>query len=181
MSVTLGTATLREARMGDGEALARIYDHHVRSGFGSFEETPPDAAEMERRRACVQELGLPYLVAEVAGQVAAFAYAGPYRPRSAYRFTVEDSVYVAAAHTGRGIGRLLLTEIVRRAEALGMRQMIAVIGDSANHASIRLHERLGFRPAGLFTAVGWKQGRWLDSVLMQRALGPGSVGRPDPG
>jgi L-amino acid N-acyltransferase YncA len=178
MTAQPAAATLRDALPGDGQAVARIYAHHVLTGFGSFEETPPDAAEMEHRRAAVQEQGLPYLVAEADGNVVAFAYAGPYRPRAAYRFTVEDSVYVAAAAGGRGIGRLLLAELVRRAEGLGMRQMIAVIGDSANRASIRLHERLGFHHAGLFAAVGWKQGRWLDSVLMQRPLGPGSASRP---
>ena len=128
---------------------------------------------MERRRAAVQEEGLPYLIAEAAGRVVGFAYAGRYRPRSAYRFTVEDSVYVAPEATGRGIGRRLLAEVIARSEALGLRQMIAVIGDSANVGSIRLHERLGFARVGLFTAVGWKRERWLDSVLMQRSLGHG--------
>ena len=171
---------LRPARPGDGPALQRIYGHHVLHGFGSFEETPPGIEEMERRRAAVQEEGLPYLVAEAQGRVLGFAYAGRYRPRSAYRFTVEDSVYVAPDAAGRGIGRRLLAEVIARAEALGMRQMIAVIGDSANLGSIRLHERLGFSRAGLFTAVGWKRERWLDSVLMQRPLGPGNAGAPHP-
>ena len=178
--MTAAAAELREARPGDGAALQRIYAHHVLHGFGSFEEIPPDAEEMERRRIAVQEHGLPYLVAEAAGRVLGFAYAGRYRPRSAYRFTVEDSVYVAAEATGRGVGYRLLAEVIARAEAAGMRQMIAVIGDSGNIGSIRLHERLGFTRAGLFVAVGWKRERWLDSVLMQRALGTGDRAAADP-
>lgn len=173
MTAQPAAATLRDALPGDGQAVARIYAHHVLTGFGSFEETPPDAAEMEHRRAAVQEQGLPYLVAEADGNVVAFAYAGPYRPRAAYRFTVEDSVYVAAAAGGRGIGRLLLAELVRRAEGLGMRQMIAVIGDSANAGSIGVHARCGFRMIGTHPNVGFKFGRWLDTVMMQRALGEG--------
>lgn len=181
MSVVAAQAVLlREARPGDGPALQRIYGHHVLHGFGSFEEIPPDTEEMERRRAAVQADGLPYLVAEAEGVVLGFAYAGRYRPRSAYRFTVEDSVYVAPEATGRGIGRRLLGDVIARAEALGMRQMIAVIGDSANLGSIRLHERLGFERVGLFSAVGWKRERWLDSVLMQRQLGPGRQSAPGP-
>ena len=170
--------SLRDARTGDGAARQAINGYHVLHGFGSFEEAPPAVEEMERRRAAVQDEGLPYLVAEAAGRVVGFAYAGRYRPRSAYRFTVEDSVYVAPGATGQGIGGRLLAEVISRAEALGLRQMIAVIGDSANLGSIRLHERLGFRQAGLFLAVGWKRERWLDSVLMQRPLGPGSASVP---
>ena len=170
--------SLRDARAGDGAALQAIYGYHVLHGFGSFEEAPPAVEEMERRRAAVQDEGLPYLVAEAAGRVVGFAYAGRYRPRSAYRFTVEDSGYVAPGATGQGIGGRLLAEVISRAEALGLRQMIAVIGDSANLGSIRLHERLGFKRAGLFIAVGWKRERWLDSVLMQRSLGPGSASVP---
>ena len=173
-----GSLSLRDARAGDGAVLQSIYGHHVLHGFGSFEEAPPAVEEMERRRAAIQDDGLPYLVAELAGRVVGFAYAGRYRPRSAYRFTVEDSVYVAPEATGRGVGARLLAETISRAEALGLRQMIAVIGDSANLGSIRLHERLGFSRAGLFTAVGWKQERWLDSVLMQRPLGPGGAIAP---
>ena len=175
-----GSVLLRAARAGDGPRLQAIYAHHVLEGFGSFEEEPPSIEEMERRRAAVQERSLPYLVAETGGRVVGFAYAGPYRPRTGYRFTVEDSVYVAPDAGGQGIGTRLLAEVIARAEALGMRQMLAVIGDSGNRASIRLHERLGFRHAGVFTAVGWKQGRWLDSVLMQRELGPGAQSRPGP-
>ena len=178
----LQAIALRDARPGDGPALQQIYGHHVLHGFGSFEEIPPAVEEMERRLAAVQEDGLPYLIAEAAGgRVLGFAYAGRYRPRSAYRFTVEDSVYVAPDATGRGVGRRLLAEVIARAEALGMRQMIAVIGDSANLGSIRLHERLGFQRAGTLAAVGWKRERWLDSVLMQRPLGPGDDRPADPG
>ncbi len=173
-----GKVELREARRGDGRALQRIYGHHVLHGLGSFEETPPEVEDMERRRAMVQELGLPYIVAEAAGRVLGFAYAGQYRPRPGYRFTVEDSVYVDPDAAGRGLGKSLLADVISRAEAAGMRQMIAVIGDSANLGSIRLHERLGFARVGLFAAVGWKRERWLDSVLMQRALGPGGEAPP---
>ncbi|HXV24796.1 MAG TPA: GNAT family N-acetyltransferase [Alphaproteobacteria bacterium] len=173
-------AKLRDARPGDGAELQRVYGHHVLHGFGSFEETPPDIAEMERRCAAVQKHGLPYIVAEAGSRLLGFAYAGRYRPRSGYRFTVEDSVYVAPEAMGQGLGRRLLAEVVARAEAAGMRQMIAVIGDSGNIGSIHLHERLGFSRAGLFAAVGWKGGRWLDSVLMQRALGEGCATAPEP-
>ncbi len=179
MKDAAGLLELREARPGDGVGLQRIYAHHVLHGFGSFEETPPDAAEMERRRDAVQDEGLPYLVAEWAGEILGFAYAGRYRPRAAYRFTVEDSVYVAPEAMGQGLGRRLLAGVIARAEAAGMRQMIAVIGDSANLGSIRLHERLGFAQAGVFKAVGWKRERWLDSVLMQRRLGFGSSAAPE--
>ena len=176
MSAAQGSlAELREAQDGDGPWLQRIYAHHVREGLGSFEEEPPSLEEMERRRAAVQSHGLPYIVAEGGGRILGFAYAGPYRPRTGYRFTVEDSVYMDPAAAGQGIGRRLLAQVIARSEALGMRQMLAVIGDSANLASIRLHARLGFAHAGVFAAVGWKHGRWLDSVLMQRPLGPGAA------
>ena len=172
-------AVLRAADRDDDSALQRIYAHHVLTGLASFEEIPPDVGEMERRRRAVQEDGLPYLVAESAGRVLGFAYAAHYRPRSGYRFTVEDSVYMEPAAMGEGIGRKLLSAVIAAAESAGMRQMIAVIGDSANLPSIRLHERLGFKHAGVFQAVGWKHNRWLDSVLMQRALGPGAATVPD--
>src|SRR4029077_2361511 len=154
-------------------AIHRIYAHWVLHGLASFEEVPPEIAEMDRRRLSVQELGLPYLVAHDGGEVLGFAYAGPYRPRSGYRFTVEDSVYVAPGTHGRGIGRRLLSEVIARAESAGRRQMLAVIGDSGNASSIRLHEALGFRRVGVFQSAGFKFGRWVDTVLMQRALGPG--------
>jgi len=169
---------LREARAEDVAVIQRIYAHHVLTGFGSFEEEPPEADEIARRLGDVLRRGLPYLVAEIAAEVTAFAYAAPFRPRSAYRYAVEDSVYVAPASLGRGIGRALLAELIGQCTRLGLRQMIAVIGDSGNHPSIRLHETMGFRRVGLFEAVGRKRGRWLDIVLMQRPLGPGASSPP---
>ena len=156
-----------------------IYAHHVLHGLGSFEETPPDAAEMARRRAEILGRGLPYLVAELEGAVVGYAYAGAYRPRPAYRHTVENSVYVAAGQAGRGIGRALLADLIVRCAATGARQMIAVIGDSGNVGSIALHAAQGFAYSGLLRAVGFKHGRWVDSVIMQRALGPGDCTLPD--
>jgi phosphinothricin acetyltransferase len=169
---------VRDADAADMARLQAIYAHHVRHGLASFEETPPDLAEMDRRRAEVQARGLPYLVVESAGRVEGFAYAGPYRARPAYRFTVEDSVYVAEGAGGRGLGRAALGAVIERCTALGLRQMVAVIGDSANAASIGLHRRLGFAAAGVLRSVGFKHGRWVDSVLMQRALGPGDAAPP---
>jgi phosphinothricin acetyltransferase len=169
---------LRPAGPADLVSIQSIYAHHVLYGTASFEEVPPDMAELERRRAAIAVLGLPYLVAERDGAILGYAYLSPYRPRSAYRFTVEDSIYIAPGAEGRGIGRRLLAELIRGGTALGMRQMLAVIGDSANRASIALHERQGFVPVGVFRSVGFKHGRWLDSVLMQRALGPGDTMLP---
>ncbi len=154
----------------------------MRFGFGSFEEEPPAPAELARRRADVLARALPYLVAaSPQGAVLGYAYAAPYRARSAYRYSVEDSIYVAPEAGRRGVGRALLSELVRRCTAAGYRQMVAVIGDSANDASIGLHERLGFRRAGLLPAIGFKHGRWVDSVLMQRELGDGAATLPDAG
>ncbi len=167
------SAALVDATAEHIPAIQTIYAHWVLHGLASFEEVPPEAAEMNRRRVAIQELGLPYLVAEEAGIVQGFAYAGPYRPRSGYRFTVEDSVYVAPGAHGRGIGKRLLGEIVARAEALGRLQMLAIIGDSGNAASIGLHAALGFGQLGIMRSVGFKFGRWVDTVIMQRALGPG--------
>jgi len=173
-----GAVVIREAAPGDLPALHAIYAGHVLNGSASFEEVPPDLAEFEKRWRSISELGLPYLVACDPERVLGYAYAGPYRPRSAYRFTVEDSVYLDPAATGRGIGRRLLTAIIDGATAAGKRQMLAVIGDSANRASIALHARLGFTEVGTFRAVGFKFGRWVDTVLMQRALGPGGASPP---
>ena len=170
---------VRPSAEADVAAIQRIYGHHVRHGLASFEEEAPDVAEMARRRAEVVGRGLPHLVAEADGRVLGFAFAGPYRARSAYRFTVEDSVYVAAEAAGRGLGGLLLARLIRDCEAWGARQMVAVIGDSGNLGSIRLHARAGFREAGTLRAVGFKLGRWVDSVLMQRPLGPGDASPPD--
>lgn len=169
---------VRESRDGDLPHIHAIYSHHVRTGLGSFEEIAPDLAEMTRRRADILAKGMPYLVAEIddpaiPGGVAGYAYAGPYRPRSAYRYSVEDSIYTAPQAQRRGVGKALLDELIRRCTALGFRQMIAVIGDSANRGSIGLHEAAGFEKVALLPAIGLKFGRWVDSVMMQRPLGEG--------
>lgn len=170
---------IRAAAEHDLGALAGIYRHHVMTGCASFEEVAPDAGELGRRRAAVLAAGLPWLVAVgEAGEVLGYAYAGLYRPRSAYRYTVEDSIYVAPHVVGRGIGRALLRALIADTEAKGYRQMMAVIGDGANHASIGVHRACGFVEAGRLRAVGFKFGRWVDSVLMQRALGDGARGVP---
>jgi L-amino acid N-acyltransferase YncA len=153
--------------------VSLIYAHHVKHGTATFEITPPEADEIARRRNAVLAEGLPFLVAECEGAVAGYAYAGLYRPRPAYRHTIEDSVYVHPEHTRKGLGRLLLTELIVQCELGPWRQMIAIIGDSGNTPSIHLHQALGFRHAGVFRSVGWKFGRWLDTVLMQRPLGVG--------
>lgn len=171
---------IRPCRAADIEQIAAIYAHHVRHGDASFEIEPPSVEEMRRRRAAIVEKGFPYLVADEAGTVRGYAYAGPYRPRAAYRDTVENSVYLHPDSIGRGIGAMLLGALIAECEALGLRQMVAVIGDSANAASIRLHERLGFRLVGMLRAVGFKHGRWLDSVLLQRTLGAGDAAPPVP-
>ena len=174
----MSPAIVRDAVAADLPAIARIYGHHVRHGLASFEEQAPSEEEMARRHAEIAGRGFPYLVATVDGAVAGYAYAGPYRPRPAYRHSVENSVYLDPARQRGGIGSQLLAELIRRCEAAGFRQMVAVIGDSGNAASIGLHARLGFRHAGLLTAIGYKHGRWVDSVLMQRALGPGDTTDP---
>lgn len=170
---------VRAATAADAEALAAIYGHHVLHGFGTFEEIPPDAAEMERRRAAVAQRGLPYLVAEDGGRVLGFAYAGPFRLRAAYRYTVEDSVYVAPEAVGRGVGRTVLSAVLDACEQMGLRQVVAVIGDSGNAASIGLHTALGFEHSGVSRSVGFKHGRWVDIVLMQKALNGGETRLPD--
>ncbi|WP_374311011.1 N-acetyltransferase family protein [Dongia sp.] len=171
--------SIRPAVAADLDAIQRIYAHHVRTGLASFEETPPDLAEMTRRWQAIAEAGLPYVVAKGAsGEIAGYAYAGAYRPRTAYRFTVEDSIYLDPRFVGKGLGRALLARLIEDATALGKRQMIAVIGDSANHASIGVHRAMGFEMTGTFKAVGLKFGRWVDSVLMQRSLGPGASNTP---
>jgi phosphinothricin acetyltransferase len=179
MTAALAAPVLvRDASDSDLAAIHAIYTHHVQNGLGSFEEIPPDLAEMARRRSEVLSRRLPYLAAEIDGRLVGYAYAGPYRPRSAYRFSVEDSVYVAPDIHRRGVARALLAELIARCTALGYRQMIAVIGDSANRGSIGLHASLGFREAGRLHAIGFKLGRWVDSVLMQRTLGPGDSSQP---
>ena len=155
-----------------------IYAHHVLNGLASFEERAPSVEELRGRRDAVLALGLPYLVAEIDGQVAGYAYATLYRTRTAYRHTLEDSVYVRDGFGGRGIGVALLAELIERCSRGPWRQMIAVIGDSANAPSIGLHRKLGFRVVGTLDAVGFKFGRWVDSVLMQRAIGQGNQTLP---
>ncbi len=173
-----GAAQVREAAEDDLAAIQRIYAHHVVHGLGTFEERPPDLAETRRRRQAVRAQGLPYLAAELEGEVVGFAYATPYRDRPAYRHTLEDSVYVAPAAQAQGVGRALLARLVELCAGLGFRQMVAIIGDSANAPSIALHVGLGFRRAGALESVGYKHGRWLDTVILQRALGPGDGTEP---
>ncbi|MDJ1008901.1 MAG: GNAT family N-acetyltransferase [Paracoccaceae bacterium] len=169
---------LRDATAADMPAIQTIYADAVLTGTASFEIDPPDAAEITRRWGAITAAGGPYLVAAEGGDILGYCYAGPYRPRPAYRFTLEDSVYVAPGQGGRGIGAALLARAIEIAEARDFRQMLAVIGDSENRASRQLHARLGFRNVGVFRAVGFKHGRWLDTVLMQRPLGPGDMAAP---
>lgn len=176
--------TIRPSRDEDVAAIAAIYDHHVLHGLASFEEVPPPADEIARRRRDILARGLPYLVAERASgtkgaRVVGYCYAGPFRPRIGYRFTLEDSIYVAPDEVGRGIGRALLTPLLARCTELGYRQMVAVIGGRETTASIRLHEALGFAHMGVLSAVGFKFGRWVDIIVMQRALGPGADALPE--
>ncbi|HEX6865767.1 MAG TPA: GNAT family N-acetyltransferase, partial [Caulobacteraceae bacterium] len=170
---------IRAATPDDAPTLAAIYGHHCCHGFGTFEETAPTPHDMAARLTAVQAHGLPYLVAEIDGEVAGFAYAGPFRPRAAYRYTVEDSVYIAPDRAGQGVGKELLARVIADCEALGLRQVMAVIGDSENAASIGLHRSLGFEMKGVMPAVGHKFGRWVDIVFMQRALNAGAETPPD--
>lgn len=167
---------VRDAAEADVGPIAAIYAHHVRTALATFEEVAPSVAEMARRRADTLAGGLPYLVAaEPQGVVLGYAYASLYRTRSAYRYSLEDSIYVAPEAARRGIGSQLLGTLIERCAASGYRQMVAIIGDGDNAASIGLHEKLGFRRAGTLQAVGFKLGRWVDSVIMQRPLGPGAT------
>jgi L-amino acid N-acyltransferase YncA len=170
--------TIRPSRDADIAAITAIYGHHVLHGIASFEEVPPNEAEMARRRGVLVGGGFPYVVAERNGEVVGYCYAGPYRPRIGYRFTVEDSIYIDPAETGRGIGRMLLSQVIERVTEQGYRQMIAVIGGGETLPSIRLHAALGFTQIGVFTGIGFKFGRWIDSVYMQRRLGPGETTLP---
>ncbi len=165
----------RDATPEDAAALAAIYGHHVLHGLGTFEEIPPDAAAMAGRLATVRAVGLPYLVAEQAGGLLGFAYASPFRTRAAYRFVAEDSVYVAEGQAGRGVGKALLGAVLERCATLGVRQMIAVVGDSENAASLGLHRSLGFEVRGVMPAVGFKHGRWVDIVMLRKALNGGET------
>ncbi len=179
MSNRTALPVVRDARDDDLPAVHVIYTHHVKTGLGSFEEIPPTLDEMAKRRGAILADGLPYLVAEIDGRIAGYAYVAKYRPRSAYRYSVEDSIYVAPKANRRGVGRVLLAELVTRCTALGYRQMVAVIGDSANDGSIGLHQAAGFAEVARLPAIGFKFGRWVDSVMMQRPLGPGQTTLPD--
>ncbi len=169
---------VRPATDADIPAVAAIYRHHVLHGRASFEIEPPAAAEMARRFEVIRGLGLPYVVAEIDGKIAGYAYAAEYRARPAYRYTVEDSVYVDIDHVGLGVGTALMPRLIAGCTAAGRRQIIAVIGDSANLGSVRLHEKFGFQHVGLLPAVGYKFGRWVDSILMQRDVGDGQNSPP---
>jgi phosphinothricin acetyltransferase len=172
------TVTVRRAALADIPAITRIYTHAVDHGTASFELTAPDEGEMTRRFNELTTGGFPYLVAVIDGTVVGYAYAGPYRARPAYRFTVENSVYVAHDSHRRGVGKALLEALIEASTEKGFRLMVAVIGDSNQVASIGLHEATGFKHAGVFENIGYKFDRWLDSVLMQRALGPGASKPP---
>lgn len=169
---------IRPSTADDLSAVTAIYGHAVEHGTGTFELEPPDPAEMARRRDDVLAKGWPWLVAERNGRVLGYAYANPFRPRAAYRFCLEDSIYLDPQARGEGVGRLLLAELMAQCEARGARQMLAVIGDSANLGSVGVHLACGFEHCGVFKAAGWKAGRWLDVVLMQRALGEGATTAP---
>ena len=170
---------LRDAAPADLPAMTAIYAHHVLHGTGTFEEEPPDEAEVARRIAAVQDQGWPWLVAEEGGQILGFAYLAQFRPRSAYRYAGEDSVYVRNDIRGQGVGKALVAALLRRGEECGFRQIFAVIGDSENVGSIGLHVSLGFRQVGVLRSAGAKFGRWLDVVTMQRAIGRGDRDPPD--
>jgi L-amino acid N-acyltransferase YncA len=177
-SKTPSGVTLRPAKAGDIPAITRIYADAVTRGTASFELTAPDETEMTRRYETLVSTGYPYLIAEFSGVLAAYAYAGPYRARPAYKWTVENSIYVAPDFHRRGIGLLLLKRLIAETEARGFRQMIAVIGDSAQTPSIALHAAAGFTPIGTLRAVGFKHGKWLDTPLMQLALGKSDTAPP---
>jgi phosphinothricin acetyltransferase len=169
---------IRAALAQDVPAIAAIYAHHVRTGLASFEYEAPGEDEMRQRFAAITQGGFPYLVASEAGRVVGYAYASLYRTRPGYRFSLEDSLYVDPGHVGRGIGRRLLEALIPACGSVGCRQLVAVIGDSANRASIAVHEACGFAMVGTFRSIGFKHGRWVDSVLMQRAIGAGDATLP---
>jgi phosphinothricin acetyltransferase len=174
MSIGAGRVTVRAAGTEDLGAIAGIFAHYVVDSVATFEETPPTVPQWREKLADLTERDLPFLAAEVSGQVVGYAYATPWRPKPAYRHTVEDSVYLEPGWTGRGIGRLLLNELVTGSTRAGARQMIAVIADSGDTASVRLHRACGFTEAGRLTMVGFKHGRWLDTVLLERGLNGGA-------
>lgn len=169
---------IRDAEAGDIAALHKIYAHHVLHGFGTFDEAPPPLRAFEEKWQGIMACGLPWLVAERDGDLLGFAYASPFRPRTGYRYSVEDTVYVRSDQLGKGIGSALLAPLIARCEAMGARQVIAVIGDSGNAGSIALHRKAGFTEAGTIKGVGYKLGRWVDIVMMQRALNGGDRTTP---
>ncbi|MBP7412702.1 MAG: N-acetyltransferase [Giesbergeria sp.] len=173
------TTTVRASQEADITAITAIYAHHVLHGTGTFEIDPPGSADIAMRRTDVLGKGLPYLVAEQAGQVVGFAYCNWFKPRPAYRFSAEDSIYVADSARGQGVGRQLLHALACQAEAAGVRKLLAVIGDSANTGSIGLHRALGFTEVGVMRSVGWKHGAWRDIVLMEKTLGAGDSTAPE--
>lgn len=177
--MTQAKAAIRDADIADIAAVQAIYAHHVLNGLASYEEVAPATSEMRARYEGVRARGLPYFVAIAGGEIVGYGYCTPFRPRSAYRFCVENSVYVKAGVHRRGAGKALLAALIERCTALGYRQMIAVIGDSANIASIELHASQGFVRAGLLRSTGYKFGRWVDTVLMQRPLGDGDGTLPE--
>lgn len=178
-SQSLQMPTIRPSTDADLPAITAIYGHHVLHGTGTFETTPPTESEMAARRADVLAKGLPWLVVEDSGRVAGYAYCQWFKPRPAYRYSAEDSIYLHPEAAGRGLGKALLTALIGKAEAAGVRKLIAVIGDSANAASIGVHRTLGFQPVGTITSCGWKFGRWLDIVLMDRVVGAGDGTSPE--
>jgi phosphinothricin acetyltransferase len=169
---------LHNATSDDAQAIAQIYAHYVLTSCSTFEEAPPTPGEIQLRMSELLRDGFPWIVAELDGAIAGYAYAGPFKLRSAYRFTVENSVYIHPEHLRRGLGTALMRRLISDCEARGFRQMVAVIGDSANDASRRLHARLGFADAGMLPATGFKFGRWVDVVLMQLPLGDGTAASP---
>ncbi len=169
---------IRPSRDSDIAAITAIYSHHVLQGTGTFETTPPTEQDMAARRADVLSKGLPYLVIETSDGVLGFAYCNWFKPRPAYQFSAEDSIYLAPAAAGKGMGRLLLEELMAQAERAGVRKLIAVIGDSANLGSVGVHKACGFQPVGVLANCGWKFERWLDVVLMDRIIGLGSTKPP---
>jgi L-amino acid N-acyltransferase YncA len=178
MPTAMSSLEIRSAEEADLPAITEIYEHAVRYGTATFELTPPHLAEMSQRYRALIDGGFPYFVAELERDVVGYAYAGPYRPRPAYRFTVENSIYLRPAIHRQGIGLKLLQRLILECEARGFRQMIAVIGDSANAGSIGVHRRCGFELIGTHPHVGFKFGRWLDTIMMQRALGEGAATIP---
>lgn len=177
--MTASIPVIRPSTPADLAAIAAVYAPHVAGGTATFETEAPDASEMGRRRDDVLARGWPWLVAEEDGRVLGYAYANVFRARAAYRWCLEDSIYLAGDACGRGVGRLLLAELLARCEAGGARQMMAVIGDSANAGSIGVHRALGFAMTGTMRSVGWKLGRWIDVVLMQKSLGPADMAPPE--